>query len=63
MRRFGIEQPYEKLKAFTRGKAITKEMTLEFVDSLELPQAQKDALKALTPATYIGTATEQAKAI
>ncbi len=63
MRRFGIEQPYEKLKAFTRGKAITKEMTLEFVDSLELPQAQKDALKALTPATYIGTAIEQAKAI
>ncbi len=63
MRRFGIEQPYEKLKAFTRGKAITKEMTLEFVDSLELPQAQKDALKALTPATYIGNATDQAKAI
>ena len=63
MRRFGIEQPYEKLKAFTRGKAITKEMTLEFVDSLELPQAQKDALKALTPATYTGNAAEQAKAI
>ncbi len=63
MRRFGIEQPYEKLKAFTRGKAITKEMTLEFVDSLELPQAQKDALKALTPAAYTGNAAEQAKAI
>jgi adenylosuccinate lyase len=63
MRRFGIEQPYEKLKAFTRGKAITKEMTIEFVDSLELPQAQKDALKALTPATYTGNAAEQAKAI
>ncbi len=63
MRRFGIDQPYEKLKAFTRGKAITKEMTLEFVDSLELPQAQKDALKALTPATYTGNAAEQAKAI
>ncbi len=63
MRRFGIAQPYEKLKAFTRGKAITKDMMIEFVDSLELPQAQKDALKALTPATYIGTAVEQAKAI
>ncbi len=63
MRRFGIDQPYEKLKAFTRGKAITKEMTLEFVDSLELPQAQKDALKALTPATYTGNAADQAKAI
>jgi len=63
MRRFGIEQPYEKLKAFTRGKAITKDMMLEFVDSLELPQAEKDALKALTPATYVGNAADQAKAI
>jgi adenylosuccinate lyase len=63
MRRFGIEQPYEKLKAFTRGKAITKDMMLEFVDSLDLPQAEKDALKALTPATYVGNAADQAKAI
>lgn len=63
MRRFGIEQPYEKLKAFTRGQVITKEMMLDFVDSLELPQAEKDALKALTPATYTGNAAEQAKAI
>ena len=63
MRRFGIEQPYEKLKAFTRGKAITKDMMIEFVDSLELPKDQKDALKALTPATYIGNADEQARAI
>ena len=63
MRRFGIEQPYEKLKAFTRGKAITKGMMIEFVDSLELPKEQKEALKALTPATYIGNADEQARAI
>jgi adenylosuccinate lyase len=63
MRRFGIEQPYEKLKAFTRGKAITKDMMIEFVDSLELPQAEKDALKALTPAAYVGNAADQAKAI
>ncbi|GAA6133423.1 adenylosuccinate lyase [Oceaniserpentilla sp. 4NH20-0058] len=63
MRRFGIEQPYEKLKAFTRGKAITKDMMIEFVDSLELPQAQKDALKAMTPASYTGNAADQAKAI
>lgn len=63
MRRFGIEQPYEKLKAFTRGKAITKDMMIEFVDSLELPKEQKEALKALTPATYIGNADEQARAI
>lgn len=63
MRRFGIEQPYEKLKAFTRGKAITKDMMLEFVDSLELPEAHKDALKAMTPASYTGNAADQAKAI
>lgn len=63
MRRFGIEQPYEKLKAFTRGKAITKDMMIEFVDSLDLPDAHKDALKAMTPASYTGNAAEQAKAI
>ena len=63
MRRFGIEQPYEKLKAFTRGKAITKDMMIEFVDSLELPDAHKEALKAMTPASYTGNAAEQAKAI
>jgi adenylosuccinate lyase len=63
MRRYAIEQPYEKLKAFTRGKAITKEMMIEFVDSLELPQAEKDALKAMTPSSYVGNAAEQAKAL
>lgn len=63
MRRFGIEQPYEKLKAFTRGKAITKDMVLEFVDSLELPEAEKEALRVMTPASYIGNAADQAKAI
>ncbi len=63
MRRFGIEQPYEKLKAFTRGQVITQQMMLDFIDTLELPQAEKDALIALTPATYTGNAAEQAKAI
>ncbi|BCE01920.1 adenylosuccinate lyase [Marinicellulosiphila megalodicopiae] len=63
MRRYSIEEPYEKLKAVTRGKAITKDMMIEFVNSLELPQSAKDDLLALTPATYIGTAIEQAKKI
>ncbi|MCJ8313781.1 MAG: adenylosuccinate lyase [Saccharospirillaceae bacterium] len=63
MRRFAIEEPYEKLKAFTRGKAITKDMIIEFVNSLELPQSAKDDLLALTPAAYIGNAVEQAKNI
>ncbi len=61
MRRYGIEQPYEKLKAFTRGKAITRDAMAEFIASLELPQAAKDKLNAMTPATYIGNAADQAK--
>lgn len=63
MRRFGIEQPYEKLKAFTRGKAITQEAMAEFIETLELPEAQKEALRAMTPASYIGNAADQAKAV
>jgi len=61
MRRYGIEQPYEKLKAFTRGKAITRDAMGEFIASLELPQAVKDELNAMTPASYIGNAADQAK--
>ncbi|MDF1763942.1 MAG: adenylosuccinate lyase [Oleibacter sp.] len=63
MRRYGIEKPYEKLKEFTRGKAITKDAVGEFIASLELPQQAKDELNAMTPATYIGNAIAQAKAI
>lgn len=63
MRRFGIEQPYEKLKAFTRGKAITKDAMVEFIDTLELPEDAKAELKAMTPASYVGNAAEQAKAV
>lgn len=63
MRRFAIEEPYEKLKAFTRGKAITKEMMIEFVNQLELPEAAKAELLSMTPASYIGNAVEQAKRV
>ena len=63
MRRYGIEQPYEKLKALTRGQRITPEGLREFVNTLAIPQEAKDALIALTPATYIGNAVAQAKAI
>ena len=63
MRRYGIEQPYEKLKAFTRGKAITESAMLEFIDSLELTDKVKTELKAMTPASYLGNAEQQAKAI
>lgn len=61
MRRYGISQPYEKLKALTRGQRITPEGLHQFINSLELPEAAKQALLALTPATYLGNAEQQAE--
>ena len=63
MRRYGIEQPYEKLKALTRGQDMSAEVILQFVETLELPEEAKAQLRALTPATYIGNAVAQAEAI
>lgn len=63
MRRYGIEKPYEKLKELTRGKRVDQAGMQAFVDQLDLPQEAKDALKALTPANYIGNAVSQAKNI
>lgn len=63
MRRYNLEQPYEKLKAFTRGKRIDKAMLQEFVSQLSLPEEAKKQLLALTPADYIGYAKELAKKI
>lgn len=63
MRRYGVPEPYEKLKEFTRGKAVTQESMREFVQGLDLPQAAKDNLLKVTPHTYIGAATELAKSV
>ena len=63
MRRYAIEEPYEKLKALTRGKTINATIMADFIDSLDLPQSVKDELKTLTPANYIGNAVAQAAAI
>jgi adenylosuccinate lyase len=63
MRRYGIESPYEKLKELTRGRTIDAATIGAFVDTLELPEAAKAELKALTPASSIGNAVDQAKAI
>ncbi len=63
MRRYNIEKPYEKLKALTRGKAMTAEVIKNFVESLDIPDAAKAELMALTPGNYIGNATEQARNI
>ncbi|MDO7642009.1 MAG: lyase family protein, partial [Reinekea forsetii] len=63
MRRYGITEPYEKLKAFTRGKAITEAMMTDFVQQLDLPDEAKSQLLAMTPASYIGNAVTQARTI
>ena len=58
MRRYAIEKPYEKLKELTRGKRVDGPGMSEFIDTLELPEAVKTELKAMTPASYIGQAIE-----
>jgi adenylosuccinate lyase len=63
MRRYGIPQPYEKLKELTRGKPVTKELLDDFVQSLEIPDDAKKRLLDLTPATYLGLASTLAKSI
>ncbi|MBL4835383.1 MAG: adenylosuccinate lyase [Pseudomonas sp.] len=63
MRRYAVPDAYEKLKELTRGKGITPQALLEFVDTLEIPDQAKADLKALTPANYIGSAVAQAKRI
>ena len=63
MRRHGIEKPYEKLKALTRGRRINANDMAEFIDTLELPESVKQQLQNLTPANYIGNAVDQAKKI
>lgn len=63
MRRYGIEQPYEKLKELTRGQRITPERLREFIATLDLPEEVKTALSEMTPAGYIGNAVEQAQQI
>ena len=63
MRRYGIEEPYEKLKALTRGNVMDQATIQRFIDTLEIPQEAKTALKAMTPASYVGNAVQQAKDI
>ena len=63
MRRYDIENPYEKLKELTRGKGISPEVLQTFIDGLDMPAEAKAELKKLTPANYIGNAVAQAKRI
>ena len=63
MRRFGIANPYEKLKELTRGKGIEKDALRQFIATLPLPEADRQRLLDMTPASYVGKAAELAKRI
>ncbi len=63
MRRYGLPEPYEQLKALTRGQGITESALREFVAGLDLPSTAKAELLALTPRSYIGDAVNLAKAV
>jgi len=62
MRRHGLPQPYEQLKAFTRDKPMTRELMRSFIAALALPEADKERLLQLTPARYTGAAEALARA-
>ncbi|HKJ51841.1 MAG TPA: adenylosuccinate lyase [Gammaproteobacteria bacterium] len=63
MRRYGVEAPYEKLKTLTRGQKIDAAAVRQFIETLEIPDAARQRLLALTPAAYIGNAVAQAEKI
>ena len=63
MRRHGIPEPYEKLKALTRGRPVTRELLLDFIGTLDLPAGERERLLALTPSDYVGLAADLARDI
>lgn len=63
MRRYGVPNPYEQLKALTRGKGITREALQQFIEGLAIPQAEKQRLLAMTPDSYVGLAETLAKRV
>ena len=63
MRRYGVKNPYEKLKSLTRGKKIDVKILADFIDSLDIPEDAKEELRKLTPMNYIGDAIKLARDI
>ena len=63
MRRYSVPEPYEKLKALTRGKPVTRALLHEFIGTLEIPENEKTRLLEFTPSTYVGLAMELATSI
>lgn len=63
MRRYGVPNPYEQLKALTRGRSISAEDLARFIDTLEIPAEARERLRGLTPADYVGKAIELARRV
>ncbi len=63
MRRFGLPEPYEQLKEFTRGAPMTRELMQGFIARLAIPEAEKTRLLAMTPGSYTGLAAELARRV
>jgi len=63
MRRFGLPEPYEQLKEFTRGAPMTRDLMQGFISKLAIPESEKTRLLAMTPGSYIGKATELAQRV
>ena len=63
MRRYSLPNPYERLKELTRGKTITRESIQAFIGTLEIPEAEKQRLLAMTPGSYVGLAAELARRV
>jgi adenylosuccinate lyase len=63
MRRYNVDQPYEKLKALTRGQKINQQVLEQFVDTLDIPEEGKALLRSLRPENYIGNAIDQARKV
>ncbi len=63
MRRYGLENPYEQMKALTRGRGITPERLRAFIEGLDIPADARQRLLELTPATYTGNAEAQAREV
>lgn len=63
MRRFGLPQPYEQLKKFTRGEPMTRELMQGFIMKLDIPETEKQRLLVMTPASYTGKAAELARRV
>lgn len=63
MRRYGVQGAHEKLKEVTRGKTVQAEDLHRLINGLEIPQADKDRLLAMTPASYVGKAAELARRV